>query len=178
MKAAAAALAVLALAVPGSVGADATALGIGYICGAEHPGPVQAAVEAVMLKGVGNGRSPADTTNREAQAWYDEGLNLYHAFNHNEASAAFAKAAALDPTCALCEWGVALSVGQTLNYGVTPQQTAEALAHAERARKLVKPGDVRAEGLISALQLRYGKDTPAEKRDTLYGQAMDDMVRR
>jgi hypothetical protein len=178
VKAAAAALAALALAVPGTVGADATALGIGYICGAERPGAVQAATAAVMLKGVGNGSSPADTANREAQAWYDEGLNLYHAFNHNEASAAFAKAAALDPTCALCEWGVALSLGQTLNYGVTPQQTADALAHTERARKLAKPNDVRAEGLISALQVRYGKDTPPAKRDTLYGQAMDDMVRR
>ena len=46
-----------------------------------------------MLTGVGNGSSPADTTNAQAQAWYDEGLNLYHAFNHNEARAAFAKAA-------------------------------------------------------------------------------------
>jgi tetratricopeptide (TPR) repeat protein len=178
MKTAAIGLAALAFAVPGTVGADATALGIGYICGAEHPGPVQAAATAVMLKGVGNGSSRADTTNREAQAWYDEGLNLYHAFNHNEASAAFAKAAALDPICALCEWGVALSLGQTLNYGVTPQQTTDALAHAERARTLLKPGDVRAEGLIAALQVRYGKDTPPAKRDTVYGQAMDDLVRR
>src|SRR5258706_7859504 len=141
MKAAAAALAALALAVPGTVGADATALGIGYICGAEHPGPVQAAATAGMLKGLGNGSSRADTANREAQAWYDEGLNLYHAFNHHEASPAFAKAAVLGPTCALCDWGVARSLGQTLNYGVTPLQTTDALAHAERARKLLKPGD-------------------------------------
>jgi tetratricopeptide (TPR) repeat protein len=178
MKTAAAAIAALAFAVPGAVGADATAVGIGYICGAEHRGPVQAAVTAVMLQGVGNGSSPADTANPQAQAWYNEGLNLYHAFNHQEASAAFAKAAALDPSCALCEWGVALGLGPTLNYGVTPQQTGEALAHAERARKLVKPGDARAEGLIAALQVRYGKDTPPGKRDTLYGQAMDDLARR
>src|SRR5512143_1984437 len=177
MKSAAAAIAALALGLPTAVGADATAIGIGYICGAEHRGPVQTAVSAVMLKGVGNGASPADTTNSEAQAWYDEGLNLYHAFNHQEANAAFAKAAALDATCALCEWGVALGLGPTLNYGVTADQTAIALTHAERAAKLVKPGDARAEALTQALLIRYGKDAPL-KRDALYGKAMDDLARR
>src|SRR5579864_5123667 len=139
MKTAAAALAALLLAVPGVVGADATQLGIGYICGAEQRGPVATAANAVMLAGVGNGSSPADTTNAQAQAWYVEGLNLYHAFNHNEARAAFARAAELDPRCALCEWGVALGLGPTLNYGVTEEQTALALSHARRAKALVKP---------------------------------------
>lgn len=177
MKAAIAALATAAFFIPTAVGADATALGIGYICGAERPGPVVGAAQAVMLQGVGNGSSPADTKTREAQAWYAEGLNLYHAFNHNEAIAAFAKAAALDPDCALCEWGVALSVGPTLNYGVTPDQTAVALGHAERAAKLVKPGDARAKALTDALLVRYDKDTPG-KRDRLFGKAMDDLARR
>ncbi|HXA39849.1 MAG TPA: hypothetical protein VNW53_12680 [Phenylobacterium sp.] len=180
MNAAAAAIAALALAVPTAVGADATALGIGYICGAEHRGPVTAsptAASAMMLKGVGNGASPADTANAQAQAWYDEGLNLYHAFNHNEARAAFAKAAELDPGCALCEWGVALGLGPTLNYGVTPEETALALTHAERARKLAKPGDARAQALIEALIIRYDKDNLA-KRDVAFGKAMDDLARR
>src|SRR5258706_9640535 len=120
----AAALAAVALATPSIVGADATQLGVGFICGAEQRGPVKAvkAADAVMLPGVGNGVSPADTKSPQAQAWYVEGLNLFHAFNHNEARAAFAKAAALDPTCALCEWGVALGLGATLNYGVTSEQ--------------------------------------------------------
>lgn len=179
MKAAAFALA-LGLAVPTVVGADATQLGIGYICGAEHRGPVApapSAAQAVMLSGVGNGASPADTANAQAQAWYNEGLNLYHAFNHNEASAAFAKSAALDPGCALCEWGVALGLGPTLNYGVTADETALALTHAQHAKALLKPSDVRAQGLIEALLIRYSKDNPA-KRDALYGEAMDALARR
>jgi len=177
MKAAAAALAILALAVPTAMGADATSLGIGYICGAERAGPVAAATQAVMLQGVGNGSSPADTANREAQAWFDEGLNLYHAFNHNEARAAFAKAAALDPDCALCEWGVALGLGPTLNYGVTEDETALARSHAERAAKLARPGDARARALIDAMLVRYDKAAPG-KRDALFAKAMDDLVRR
>ena len=178
MKTAAAAIsAALALAVPTVVGADATARGIGYICGAEHRGRVVTAANAVMLTGVGNGWSPADTANARAQAWYVEGLNLYHAFNHNEARAAFAKAAELDPNCALCEWGVALGLGPTLNYGVTEDETALALSHAEHAKALLKPGDARAAGLIDATILRYAKGRPLV-RDLDFGKAMDALARR
>lgn len=168
----------LVLALPGAVGADATQLGIGYICGAEQTaGRHIAATPAVMLTGVGNGASPADTANAQAQAWYNEGLNLYHAFNHNEARAAFAKAAELDPKCALCEWGVSLGLGPTLNYGVTEDETALALTHAERAKAMLKPGDTRAAGLIDALILRYAKDKPLV-RDLDFGKAMDALARR
>ena len=178
--AAVAALCACALAVPASVGADATQLGVGYICGAEQRGPVTPAAMAagaVMLAGVGNGSSPADTANPKAQAWYVEGLNLYHAFNHNEARAAFARAAELDPACALCEWGVSLGLGPTLNYGVTEAQTALALTHAERAKALLKPGDERAKGLIDALIVRYAKDRTLA-RDLDFGKAMDELARR
>ena len=128
-----------------------------------------------MLAGVGDGAWPTDTKSEAAQTWFNEGLNLYHAFDHIEARAAFAKAAALDPSCARCEWGVALGLGPTLNYGVTAAETAQALVHAERAAALVQPGDDRAKGLIDALILRYGKDP---KRDQLFARAMDELSRR
>ena len=173
------AIAGFALAIPTLVGADVSQLGVGYICGAEHRGPVATtAADAVMLPGVGNGTSPADTANAQARAWLIEGLNLYHAFNHNEARAAFAKAAALDPTCALCEWGVALGMGSTLNYGVTPEQTALAFTHAQRAKALVKPGDARTAGLIDALLVRYGGETPPGGREVAFGKAMDALATR
>ncbi|HLZ74888.1 hypothetical protein [Phenylobacterium sp.] len=167
---------VLALALPSAVGADATQVGIGYICGAERD-TTPRATAAVMLAGVGNGSSPADTANAQAQAWYNEGLNLYHAFNHNEARAAFARAAELDPTCALCEWGVALGLGSTLNYGVTEDETAQALGHAQHAKALLKPGDARAAGLIDALIVRYAKDKPLV-RDLDFGKAMEELAHR
>ncbi|MFL5298537.1 MAG: hypothetical protein ACJ798_19330 [Phenylobacterium sp.] len=176
MKLAAAALAAAVLAVPAAPGADATQLGVGYICGAEQAARPGVAETAVMLAGVGNGASPADTANARAQAWFDEGLNLYHAFNHNEARDAFARAAALDPACALCEWGVALGLGPTLNYGVTADETAEALTHAQRAARLAKAGDARAQGLIDAMLVRYAKDRA--DRDQAFAKAMDDLVRR
>ncbi|MEO8115969.1 MAG: hypothetical protein ABI655_16380 [Phenylobacterium sp.] len=175
---AAAALAVLALAMPTAVGADATALGIGYICGAEQEAPGKPPAELPMLPGMGNGGYAADTANRQAQGWFDYGINTYHAFNHRESKGAFAKAAALDPDCALCAWGVALSLGPTLNYGISPAETAAALAAADHAAKLARPDDARTQGLIAALQLRYGATAPAGGREQAYGRAMDALARR
>ena len=98
------ALAALALlAVPTQAAVEPGLMAVGYICGAEQAVLASGPRPAVMLQGVGNGGMQADTTNPQAQAWFDEGLNLYHAFNHNEARDAFARAAALDPQCALCE---------------------------------------------------------------------------
>jgi hypothetical protein len=38
-------------------------------------------------------------------------MRFLWAFNHDEATRSFAKAAALDPACAMCYWGVSLTVG-------------------------------------------------------------------
>ena len=175
MKIAAVIAVLSSIVVPGALANDTTELGIGYICSAEHVLRPSGPAQAVMLSGVGDDLYLADTTNPAAQAWFNEGLNLYHAFDHVEARAAFAQAAALDPSCALCEWGVALGLGPTLNYGVTAAEAAGALAHAKRAATLVKPGDNRAKDLIDALVTRYGDDP---KRDHLFAKAMDDLARR
>src|SRR4051794_10544428 len=112
------AAAALTLAVPGPAGRDPSALGVGYICAAEAPAP--AGRELAIVKGVGSGGFPADTGSAEAQAWFDYGLQLYHAFYHGEATAAFQRARRADPDCALCAWGEALSLGPTLNYDLAP----------------------------------------------------------
>src|SRR5258705_12581407 len=101
----AAGLAALALAAPSTTGADVKSLGVGYICSAENPPPPAATKALVMFPGMGTGRFAVDTANAEAQAWFDYGVKLYHAFNHEEAKQAFAKAAAADPACARCALG-------------------------------------------------------------------------
>lgn len=195
--------AALTLALPSAAGvASPTNLGIGYICGAERGTPAPGGPDS-MIAGVGAETFAVDTRNREAQAWFDEGVRLYHAFSHEEAKAAFAKAAAADPDCALCLWGVALGDGPTLNYGISPEQTAKALATTVRAEALVKPGDARARDLIAALKLRYtlapapaaapaatptkaadekeaqqGAAAAKDAREKAFSAAMDALVRR
>jgi hypothetical protein len=77
MKLAAALAIMSSLALPGVLGTDPTSLGIGYICSAEHIIRPTGATPAIMLTGVGNGFERADTTNAAAQAWFNEGMNLY-----------------------------------------------------------------------------------------------------
>jgi predicted Zn-dependent protease len=174
----AAGFAALALAMPSATGVGVSALGVGYICSAENPPPAAATKGLVMFPGMGTGRFAVDTTNREAQAWFDYGVKLYHAFNHEEAKQAFAKAAALDPACARCAWGEALSLGPTLNYTISQPQTEKGLAVADRAAGLAKPDDAKAKALIAALQLRYAKVPAKEGSEVAYGHAMDALTRQ
>ena len=49
------------------------------------------------------------------QRYFDQGLRLVYGFNHAEAIRAFQRAAELDPTCAMCYWGIALAYGPHVN---------------------------------------------------------------
>jgi hypothetical protein len=66
---------------------------------------------AQLFDGLGNFHRTVTTTSKEAQAYFDQGMRLLWAFNHDESSRSFAKAAQIDPGCAMCLWGVALTVG-------------------------------------------------------------------
>ncbi len=107
------------------------------------------------VPGMGTGGFKADTANAEAQAWFDYGLQLSHAFYHDDAIVAMRKAVEADPACATCAWGEAWTMGPTLNYGLDEEKRIKALAAADRARSLVKPGDQLALQLTEALQSRY-----------------------
>lgn len=172
----AATLLALTMAVPTATASDATALGIGFICGAENGPPRAQSRSLVILPGMGTGGFPVDSRDGQAQAWFDYGIQLYHAFYHDEAKQALARAAQIDPTCALCAWGEALSLGPTLNYDVSPAEKATALIAADRAARLVRPTDARGQALIGALQARYAPGTA--KSEPAYGQAMDAIAQR
>ncbi|MBL8554084.1 MAG: hypothetical protein JNL41_07385 [Phenylobacterium sp.] len=175
MKLALALAASVFAAAPSALGAgpDPSLLGIGFICSAEQSGGSSG---GAIMPGVGNGGARADTANPEAQAWFENALDLYHAFSHDETKAAFAKAAALDPGCALCAWGVAMSLGPTLNTQMTDAERVEALAVADRAATLVKPGDTRTAGLIATLQGRYSREPAAGGREMAYGKSLDALL--
>ena len=68
------------------------------------------------IEGIGSSHLKITTKSPEAQAWFDYGLKLFHAFYHDDAKLAFDKAAERDPDCAMCLWGQALSRGATQNY--------------------------------------------------------------
>jgi len=60
------------------------------------------------LTGIGNVHIKIIAT-PEAQAWFDQGLNLYHDFWEYESARAFQQSVRVDPQCAMCYWGIYLA---------------------------------------------------------------------
>jgi tetratricopeptide (TPR) repeat protein len=69
----------------------------------------------------------------EAQAWFDQGLSLLHDFWDYESAKAFEQAIRVDPTCAMCEWGLAQALEMRGDDAVKPY-TRRALDEAERLK--------------------------------------------
>src|SRR5262245_18277145 len=83
---------------------------------------------AVLMDGLGPIHHPVSTKNLEAQKFFDQGLRLIYAFNHDEAYRAFERTAELDPQLAMAHWGMALAVGP--NYNVDAEEAALKGAYA------------------------------------------------
>src|ERR1700676_618045 len=66
------------------------------------PPPEQLPVP-VRMTGIGNSHITIKAT-PEAQAWFDQGLNLMHDFWEYESAKAFEQGIRVDPKCAMC-WG-------------------------------------------------------------------------
>ncbi|MFD1693582.1 tetratricopeptide repeat protein [Azotobacter chroococcum] len=78
----------------------------------------------------------------QAQRYFDQGLRLYYAFNHQEAIRAFEEAVRLDPDCAMCYWGIALAYGPNINAPM--DASAGAAAHAAIQKALERKASPRS----------------------------------
>ena len=111
---------------------------------------------AMLFDGLGDFHRKATTSSAQAQKFFDQGMRFLWAFNHDEATRSFAKAAELDPRCAICYWGVALSVGPNYNLPMMAEPRAkvawEALEQAEKYSSQARPAE---QALIAALTKRY-----------------------
>ena len=120
------------------------------------------------------------TSSAEAQRWFDQGLRLVYAFNHHEAQRAFREAARLDPSCAMCFWGIAITEGSNYNDPTNvdrEKKAATAVAEAVRLSGGARPAE---RAMIQALAKRHSGD-PAAKRETLdhaYADAMREVARQ
>lgn len=120
------------------------------------------------------------TTVPLAQRYFDQGLRLYYAFNHQEAIRAFEEGARLDPDCAMCHWGIALARGPNIN---APMDSAAGVAAYKAIQEaLAREGkaSARERALIHALAARYAPVPPDDRAalDSAYARAMREVVRR
>src|SRR5215210_6600311 len=69
-----------------------------------------------------------------AQKYFDQGLRLVYGFNHAEAIRSFTRATELDPTCAMCYWGIAYAYGPHVNAGMDSASGVKAYEAVQKAR--------------------------------------------
>lgn len=127
-----------------------------------------------LFEGLGQ-RSIAITTNSPlAQRYFDQGLRFNYAFNHAEALRAFREAQRLDPDCALCYWGEALSLGPNINMPMDPRANEPALNAIGKALARAGFASEKERALIAALSERYapGDKLSRGELDAAYADAM------
>src|SRR5215469_6061442 len=93
----------------------------------QHASPPSGKPKAVtLMSGLGDLHHPVSTSNAEAQKFFDQGLRLIFAFNHEEAGNSFRRSAELDPKLAMAYWGIAESIGPNYNDPADPDRFKQA----------------------------------------------------
>ena len=128
----------------------------------------------LLMTGLGQHHHTISTKNAEAQRFFDQGLTLVFAFNHEEAARAFRRASELDPQSAMAFWGIALALGPCINLDVDPPHEKAAYEAVLKALSLVPSATQKERDYIQALAKRYSSDPKVDLRklDEDYAVAM------
>jgi tetratricopeptide (TPR) repeat protein len=118
----------------------------------------------LLIPGLGQHHHTISTKNSEAQRFFDQGLTLVFAFNHEEAARAFQRATELDPQSAMAFWGIALALGPCINLDVDPSHEKAAYEAVQKALSLAPRGTERERYYIQALAKRYSSDPKVDLR--------------
>jgi tetratricopeptide (TPR) repeat protein len=144
-----------------------------------HAGP-GAAPAPMILAGLGSHHQSVTTSSPQAQAYFDQGLRLVYAFNHIEAESAFREATRLDPACAMCYWGIALTQGANYNSPTDAEREKTAYAAIQEALRRADRVTPRERATIEALAKRHSTAAGVERAtlDRAYADAMRGVARR
>ena len=139
---------------------------------------------AQIFEGMGTFHRKISSASPQAQEYFDQGMRFMWAFNHDEASRSFARAAQLDPHCGICLWGVALTVGPNYNMPMMAEPRAKvAFDSLEQAGTMLDHASPEERALINALKARYPHPTALDPSNegpvlTAYATAMRDVASR
>lgn len=95
------------------------------------------------------------TQSKEAQAFFDQGVQLLYSFTPEDAARSFREAQKRDPSCAMCHFGEAWAWGPYLNGPMPPSAAPRAYAAIQRAMQLRSRASEVERTLIEAQALRY-----------------------
>ena len=144
-----------------------TALAVSLLCGAavaQHGGASDHTKPATLMTGLGDLHHPVTTQNAQAQEFFDQGLRLIYAFNHDEAARSFRHAAELDPKLAMAWWGVAEAVGPNYNDPASDERFAKAHEAIQKASDLASASSASEQAYIAAMVKRFPADPKADRR--------------
>ena len=139
-----------------------------------------AAAQVPLYDNLGTLHYPITTTVPFAQRYFDQGLRLYYAFNHQEAIRSFQEGTRLDPDCAMCYWGIALAYGPNINAPMDATNGRLAYSAIQQAVRRATTVSDRERALIQALATRYSAEPTADRveLDVVYSRAIADVVQR
>ncbi len=132
-----------------------------------------------MMTGLGDLHHPVSTKSPSAQEFFDQGLRLIYAFNHDEAARSFQKAAELDPKLAIAYWGIAEAVGPNYNDPASKDRFKQAHEAIQKAVDLSGNASDAERGYILAMAKRFPADPKADRRKAAedYRDAMREVVK-
>lgn len=110
--------------------------------------------KAPELEGFGRIDTPVTTRSDAARRLYHSGVLQAYAFNEKEAVRQFKAALAIDPSCAMCAWGVAWQLGPNINAQERGDLT-EARQYIDHAVRHAQDANARERALIDAMAARY-----------------------
>ena len=128
-----------------------------------------------LFDNLGSLHHPITTTSEQAQRYFDQGLRLVYAFNHEEAVRSFEAAAQEDPQAAMAYWGMALALGPNINSAMEKKDERRAIEMVQKARRLADRVTPEEQAYINALIARYVTRKGFIKRkglDEAYAKAM------
>ncbi len=130
---------------------------------------------ARLYDGFGNYTRRVSTDSRQAQRWFDQGLQLLYGFIHDEAIRSFHEALAHDPDLGMAWWGIAYAHGLHINNPVmSAEQSEKAYDASLQAMKRLLGASAVEKALIRAVAKRYTWPIPADRSalDRTYADAM------
>ncbi len=132
-----------------------------------------------IMTGLGDLHHPVSTKNASAQEFFDQGLRLIYAFNHDEAARSFQKAAELDPKLAMAYWGIAEAVGPNYNDPASADRFKQAHQAIQKAVDLSGNASDAERGYILAMAKRFPADPKSDLRKAAedYRDAMREVVK-
>src|SRR6266851_2985807 len=147
--------------------------------GQEHASPGQPK-PATLMSGLGDLHHPVSTSNPQAQQFFDQGLRLIYAFNHDEAARSFQRASELDPKLAIAYWGIAEAVGPNYNDPASDDRFKQAHEAIQKAVDTSANASPSERDYIQAMTKRFPAEPNSDRRKSAeeYRDAMREVVKK